>query len=249
MLDGPLHGIGIDTLICGGHAVIEKASVEIAPSLWLLNQRTTEWKSGRAALLVGDAIEVVPEFPALAGAADELTSIASLLGNPPAKVIRGGDANPQTIRSMPLDAYGVIHFAAHANANRLNPLESAIVLSKSREGDYQLFARQILEQKLSNPLVTLSACRSAGARSFSGEGFVGLTWAFLQAGAQGVVAGLWAVDDAASQKLMDDFYMRLRDGKPPLIALTEAKRKHLSGGAPLHKPYYWAGWQYFTSSL
>jgi len=45
-------------------------------------------------------------------------------------------------------------------------------------------------------LVTISACRSAGARTYSGEGLVGLAWAFLNAGAHNVVAGLWNVEDA-----------------------------------------------------
>ena len=49
--------------------------------------------------------------------------------------------------------------------------------------------------RLNAALVTISACRSAGARTYAGEGLVGLTWAFLEAGAQNVIAGLWDVSD------------------------------------------------------
>jgi hypothetical protein len=52
-------------------------------------------------------------------------------------------------------------------------------------------------------LVTLSACRSSGARTYAGEGLVGLARAFLQAGAGSVIAGLWDVSDQSTSEMMD----------------------------------------------
>ena len=61
----------------------------------------------------------------------------------------------------------MLHFAAHAEADPESPLESAVILTK--EGDnYKLYARDITDLKLSADLVTLSACRSAGARAYGG---------------------------------------------------------------------------------
>ena len=45
-----------------------------------------------------------------------------------------------------------------------------------------------------------------GRRAYSGEGLVGLAWAFLRAGAHNVIAGLWEVTDASTEQLMDRFY-------------------------------------------
>ena len=50
-----------------------------------------------------------------------------------------------------------IHFAAHALPNRKSPLDSSIVLSQGR-----LYAREIEKTPLSDTLVTISACQSAG---------------------------------------------------------------------------------------
>jgi CHAT domain-containing protein len=95
-------------------------------------------------------------------------------------------------------------------------------------------------------LVTISACRSAGERAYSGEGLVGFAWAFLRAGSRRVVAGLWDVDDRSTATLMDRFYAGLATGAPPARALREAKLALMKSGANYGKPYYWAAFQMFT---
>ena len=55
-------------------------------------------------------------------------------------------------------------------------------------------------------LVTLSACRTALGPMEAGEGFVALTWGFLYAGADAVIASLWQVDDTATTLLMTRMY-------------------------------------------
>ncbi len=96
--------------------------------------------------------------------------------------------------------------------------------------------------------MTVSACRSAGNRAYSGEGLVGFAWAFLRAGAKRVVAGLWDVDDRSTAELMDRFYERLSKGEPPAQALRQAKLWLLSRGGNDAKPYYWGAFQIFTLS-
>jgi CHAT domain-containing protein len=141
----------------------------------------------------------------------------------------------------------MIHFAAHAEANSQSPLESAIILSKNGElskngGQFKLYARDITGLKLSADLVTISACRSAGARTYGGEGLVGFAWAFLQSGAQSVIAGLWDVEDKSSSELMEKLYQGLATGLKPAAALRQAKLGLLRSG-PYRKPFYWAPYQ------
>src|SRR5689334_6558463 len=91
-------------------------------------------------------------------------------------------------------------------------------------------------------LVTLSACRSSGARTYSGEGPVGLARAFLQAGAGSVIAGLWDVADRSTAQLMDGLYGRMITGMPPAESLREAKLSMISSSYA--KPYYWGPFQF-----
>ncbi len=136
----------------------------------------------------------------------------------------------------------MIHFAAHAEANSQTPLESAIILSNSG-GRFKLYARDIAGLKLSADLVTISACRSAGARAYGGEGLVGFAWAFLQSGARSVIAGLWDVGDNSSSRLIQDLYKGLASGSRPAAALRQAKLELLHSSGSYRKPYYWAPFQ------
>ena len=93
-----------------------------------------------------------------------------------------------------------------------------------------------------------SACYGAGTRTYSGEGLVGLAWAFLRAGAHRVVAGLWEVDELASVDLMDDFYSGLQAGQTASSALRSAKLKMLKSDGSYSRPYYWASLQLYVGS-
>src|SRR5208282_5569081 len=101
------------------------------------------------------------------------------------------------------------------------------------------------DQKLRADLVTISACYSAGERAYSGEGLVGLSWAFLAAGARNVVAALWDVSDASTAQLMDKFYDELNQGASADAALRAAKLSLLRG-KDFHSPFYWAPFQLYA---
>ena len=141
----------------------------------------------------------------------------------------------------------MIHFAAHATAIRESPLDSAVVLSPA-DNRYKLYARDLLEQPLRADLVTISACRSAGARIYAGEGLVGFTWGFLRAGARHMIAGLWDVDDESTARLMEALYKRLAAGDSPAVALRQAKLSLLQSGGTFAKPYYWGAFEVFTAA-
>ena len=111
-----------------------------------------------------------------------------------------------------------MHFTAHAEANAESPLDSAVILSRDDNapaGGYKLYARDVAERPLSADLVTISACRSAGERTYAGEGLVGFAWAFLRAGARRVIAGLWDVDDRSTAALMGRVYQASLQGPRP----------------------------------
>ena len=137
----------------------------------------------------------------------------------------------------------MIHFAAHATANRASPLDSAVVLSRD-PGGFMLTARDVLNQSLRADLVTISACRSAGATVYSGEGLVGFVWAFLHAGRGSVIAGLWDVSDSSTFMLMDTLYAGFRRRQLPRAG--QSKLALIHSGANFAKPYYWGPFQLYV---
>jgi CHAT domain-containing protein len=118
----------------------------------------------------------------------------------------------------------------------------------SGDGSYKLYASDVLERPLAADLVTISACRSAGERTYAGEGLVGFAWAFLRAGARRVIAGLWDVDDRSTAELMERLYGALAGGASPSAALRAAKRAAIKGAGAGAKPYYWAPFEVFVGA-
>ena len=127
-------------------------------------------------------------------------------------------------------------------------MDSYVALSPAANNAYKLYAHEITGTPLRADLVTISACYGAGTRWYNGEGIVGLGWAFLRAGAHQVVASLWAVDDASTPQLMDDFYAGLSNGKSAAESLRAAKLKMLQAGGKNSQPYYWASLQLYSGS-
>jgi len=129
-------------------------------------------------------------------------------------------------------------------------LDSAVILSRGGDS-YKLYAREIIQHKLGAQLVTISACEGANGRAYSGEGLVGLSWAFLRAGAHNVVGALWEVNDSAAPQIMDVFYGEISKGRDPSSALRTAKLTLLKNKDPeivFRKPYYWAAFQLYSGS-
>jgi len=143
-----------------------------------------------------------------------------------------------------------IHFAAHGTASRLSPLDSAVVLSPTSKelGDFQLYARDIVQHPINATLVTISACYGSGVRNYAGEGLVGLAWVFLRAGAHNVIAALWQVADSASPLLMDQLYTELQAGKPPDEALRAAKLALIHSSRIYRKPLFWGAFQLYAGA-
>jgi CHAT domain-containing protein len=249
--DGALHSLNFATLPAPndpGRYWIEDVTLSVAPSLGLvLNARPATKPRPASLLAMGDPDSAAEEFPRLPHARKEIDTIAALFSSSNKTVYEGAASQPSTYLRADPARFSFIHFAAHATANRASPLDSALILS--REGNiYALTAREIMKVPLDASLVTLSSCRSAGARAYSGEGLVGLTWAFLQAGARNVIAGLWDVDDESTSRLMSGLYSDLTRGLPPEDALRRAQLSLLHGGYPYKKPYYWGPFQLYSGS-
>ncbi len=251
--DRDLYNLNFETLPAGGdqaHYWIEDVTISVTPSLTILaNPQPARREKTRGLLLIGNPISPdEKEYPKLASAAVEVNAIQKTLAGPENVILTGAEAQPEAYLESHPERFAMIHFAAHATANRDNPLDSAVILT--RHGDsFKLYARDIVGHPIQAGLVTISACQSAGSRSYAGEGLIGFAWAFLQAGARDVIAGLWAVDDRSTAILMERTYAELHAGKSPAEALRTAKLDLLHSSQPMRKPYYWGPFEVFASEL
>ena len=150
------------------------------------------------------------------------------------------DATEDSVRKIPLRDYQIIHFACHGFLDDKIPARSALVLSLTRDsgGEGFLQAREIAALRLEAGLVVLSACDTGRGALAKGEGILGLTRAFFQAGARSVLSTLWKVGDTATAEFMRRFYGYLSQNNDTAQALRLAKLSLLK--TRFSAPFYWA---------
>jgi CHAT domain-containing protein len=147
--------------------------------------------------------------------------------------------------------------ARPAAANAAAVSQPALVLSLVGElkgEDGLLTMREVIEDlNLNAELVVLSACNTAGEsdEAYNGEGFAGLTRAFMYAGAHGLVVSHWAVESLSTKQLMTDMFRQLARGDSATAALAGARAKiranPLDAGGQRYSrahPYFWAPFVY-----
>lgn len=105
----------------------------------------------------------------------------------------------------------VLHFATHADLKPDTPMSSSIRLAKAGSDTGDLKVDEIFGLDLKNiSMVTLSGCETGIGKSVGGDEFIGLSRAFIYAGAPTIVASLWKVNDQSTAALMTLFYQNLK---------------------------------------
>ena len=141
---------------------------------------------------------------------------------------------------------GLLHLASHGELDDWRPAYSRIALAPGGGEDGWLHAYEVEALELQATLVVLSACDTLGTAG-RGEGLLGLTRAFLRAGAGSVMAAGWSVDDSATAALVGRFRESYAEGvsapealRGAQLALIHAEPRE--GVAWVH-PFFWAGFQ------
>lgn len=153
------------------------------------------------------------------------------------------DANEANMTTRDIKKYRVIHIATHGLLNAERPQFTGIVLSLvgNKSGDGFLRTDEVFNLNLGGSLVMLSACETGLGKEKRGEGVIGLTRAFMYAGAPTVGVSLWSVADKSTADLMTDFYKRLLstpDASP--TASMRAAQVAMIDGKKYSAPFYWA---------
>ena len=197
---GLLHYLPLHALSINGRHLIEHIPVVYAPSLTTIKyaQRKSGGKydsyislgftpnENEKALFEGEAVMV----------SDRLRK--GIISRE--KPVLGKDATREYLLK---EAAGkdIIHLSCHAYFDPQTPLNSGLLLS-----DGMLTVKDIFGMDLDADLLVLSACETGLNEQKPGDELVGLTRAFLYAGARSIMVTLWSVSAASTLRLMESFY-------------------------------------------
>ncbi|MBX3057722.1 MAG: CHAT domain-containing protein [Anaerolineae bacterium] len=221
---GLLHHVPFAALYDGRTYLVDRVELCIAPSATVLHlSRQRPSRPHGPAAIFGVADPLIPF------AGQEATAVSQFL--PQARLHLGEQATMANVQHAAANC-ALLHLACHGLFRRDNPFFSALKLH-----DGWLTAADALRLKLPGTFVTLSACESGRSEVIGGDELLGLVYAFLGAGASGLLVSLWLVEDETTATLMTDFYRYLVQGGDPAAALRQAQ---LSLRATHPHPYFWA---------
>jgi CHAT domain-containing protein len=174
-------------------------------------------------------------YEPLTNARAEIQGIKSLFGR--SIELSGDNFTQDNIqRSLATGKYSIVHLATHGRFSS-DPHQTFILTDGGQKIDLNGL-RSILQQgwEGSIDLIVLSACETATGDKQAALGLAGVA---IRSGAASTLASLWAVDDAATSELMQQFYGALtaREG----VSKAEALRFAQQSIRQQHEhPYYWA---------
>jgi CHAT domain-containing protein len=190
-------------------------------------------------------VRAVRELAPLPDTAEELRTIAKLLGASPDAIHLGKDASETQVKTAALSEYRIIGFATHALvAGDLSGIaEPALVLTPpdipTEADDGLLTASEIATLSLNADWVVLSACNTAAGNAGGAEALSGLARAFFYAGARALLVSHWAVYSRAATELTTKTFALMAAN--PNLGRAEAFRQSMLAlieeGKP---PAYWA---------
>ncbi|MBA2340657.1 MAG: CHAT domain-containing protein [Pyrinomonadaceae bacterium] len=227
----------------GGQGAAAQTGGEVTRGLALGSALTDVAGAPAQTTTTGNA--AAPSLVRLNGTSVEAQQIAQLArtSQTRADTWTGLEASESNIEGKDLKSYRVLHVATHGLLNAQRPQFTGLVFSLvgNRSEDGFLRTDEVFNLRLGQPLVMLSACETGLGKEKRGEGVIGLTRAFMYAGAPTVGVSLWSVSDRSTAELMTNFYRRLLtgQGQPPAASMREAQTQMIASKR-FSQPFYWA---------
>ena len=177
----------------------------------------------------------------LEGTGEEVKKIAELFKEKNQQTILNirKDATEENAKEKNMKNFGYIHFATHGIFSAdMQALALSQIPDAKEDGFFTL--GEIMNSDYNAKLIVLSACKTGLGKDKRGEGVVGLTRAFMYAGAPAVCPALWSVDDKRTKDFMIEFYDNILNKKMSKAdALRQVKLDFINLTDFKH-PYFWA---------
>lgn len=232
---GALHYLPFQVLRVDGSHLIQAHPLAYMPSASIALRLQQRQAVVRRLIAFGNPAN--DERLALPGAEREVRRIAALF--PDAEIFLRRDASRQRFLEH-ANQGDVLHVAAHAEVDAVDPLESRILLAPAADSDGRMKAREVYGLSMDGlSLVTLSACESGLGAVLRGDEAMGFSHAFLSAGASALAVSLWPVADESTEQLMTTMYSALNKGADLIDAMRAAQLTVMRAPGYAH-PSYWA---------
>lgn len=172
--------------------------------------------------------------PRVRRAVEEVSAVAKSWVEP--EVLTGNEATAEAVTEL-AGRVDVLHVAAHGRHSAENPLFSGLELTGGPWFGYDVDLLPAVPA-----VVLLSACEVGRSSVRFGEELIGMTAAWLHAGARCVIASPTAVADDVAHDVLTRLHEGLADGLDPAAALAAAIADEASSGAPAPFVCFGAGW-------
>jgi CHAT domain-containing protein/tetratricopeptide (TPR) repeat protein len=223
-----------------GKYLIESYTLSYLPSASVLKYAREKNRGNHADLfaVANPATELSP----LPAAEEEAREVSALFRK---KEVLLGRAATKTKFKSDGPEYDLLLISTHGEMIEADPLKSNLRFTPTQQDDGKLTVSEIFDIEVKANLVTLSACETGLARGTKGDfpqgdDLVGLSRAFIYAGAPSVVASLWKVSDDSTVAMMRSFYGNLQT-MPKAEALQKAQLALAKSNAMTSSnPYFWA---------
>ena len=220
-----LHYLPFQALYDGERYLCEQVEISYLPSASLLHYRNQPRSADKTIAFGYSNQNTLPH------AVEEASWIAEDMGG------RAFVESRATLQQIEISAETarILHFSTHGDFNQHNPLFSGLSFA-----DGQLNTLDIFNLRLNASLVTLSACQTGRNVIKGGDEIMGLTRAFLYAGAQSLLLSLWRVADQSTLQWMQHFYRQLKEHATKGEALKATQAHFIHHQSAYQHPYFWA---------
>jgi CHAT domain-containing protein/tetratricopeptide (TPR) repeat protein len=263
-LEGPLFDLPVAALRDRSRYLVESHSLQITPSAtWLRKSAPTS--ASAANVGVGDPIynwaderlqpaswsvrpalyQAAGQLNRLVASGDELQRVAQIWGSR-ATTLRGVGASRSAFLASLATPPGNIYLATHVVAKPDQRDRAYLAFSVGEGGQPELLGTaDIAMLRVPGALVVMSGCSSGTGQVSPGAGLLGLTRAWLSAGAGAVLATGWPVEDSRGD-LLPAFYKNLTPHSNSVSAAEALRRgqvEMIHSGTWQSDPAYWAAFQ------
>jgi CHAT domain-containing protein/tetratricopeptide (TPR) repeat protein len=250
-LDGPLYDLPFAALVVaedsrGPVFLMQRVVLQAVPGALLLKRDAIP--ADGELLAIGDPIYNTADsrytgtrgpaeltLPRLPNTAAEIEACTRAWNSPSPALLTGANARPAAVETAMARNPAIVHFATHVISGPGDFHSGLIALSLDSSGAMGLLGpKDIVARPIGAKLVVMNGCHSSQGQALPSAGLMGLTRAWIGAGASAVLATQWDVPDGEAKSFITEFYRVLRAApdRGAAFALREAQLSALRNREP-----------------